>query len=114
MNWYSNPQITGPVAAAAVAAIFGVGVGLIATGAEDRKADAEFAKLALSILSVDEEEQNPVALTVAMRILAEVLPVSVSDDEQAQWLSGPAVSYIWFNVEEKYIPLVPVVECLDC
>ena len=72
------------------AAVAGV-VSLVAVSVtyyvEGRKSDAEFARIALSILSVEAEQQNETARAVAVRILAKTLPVQISETEQKRWLA---------------------------
>ncbi len=68
-------------------------VAALATGwatflVEDRKADAEFAQIALSILAADGEAQNTTARAIAIQLLAESLPIELSTEDQEAWLSG--------------------------
>ncbi|MFG6512017.1 hypothetical protein ACGYLL_19745 [Sulfitobacter sp. M23905] len=89
LNLLRRPEVT----AAVIAGFLGLLIGYLGFRADDRRTDAEFARIALSILAVDSEKQNVVAREIAMEMLSVTLPVQMTEDQKSRWLTGPSVNF---------------------
>lgn len=92
---YILPAIIGAIAA--------IATGWITFRVEDRKADAEFAQIALSILAADSETQNQTARRLAIDLLAQSLPIEITDQDREDWLSGGEVILGFGQLSDDYL-----------
>lgn len=82
----------GVIIPALIAALAVIGTQFLIAPNEARKTDAEFARIALTILSADAEKQNHTARRVAIDLLAKTLPIRMSQSDKESWLiEGPVL-----------------------